>query len=242
MWNMTDAEASACWTAAGLKVAGGPERAFGFSVRRCSSLCGAVVETLGAHHTKTPDSAGLESERLRLATPARLPPPVFAAILGELLRDKAIEADGPWLRLPGHSLRLTPSDEKLWSRIQPLIRSNRFQPPRVRDFAETLSVREDDVRQLLRRLAKMGQLAQVAPDHFFLRTTLAEMIAIADRIAANSPQKALTAAGFRDQIGAGRKVAIQILEFFDRAGVTVRQGDLRTLSREKMNRFGAAGG
>jgi selenocysteine-specific elongation factor len=241
MWNLTDEEASACWVAAGLKVAKGPDRPFGFSVRRCSSLCGAVVETLGAHHTKTPDSAGLESERLRLATPPRLPPPVFSAILGELLHDKAIEADGPWLRLPGHSLRLTPADEKLWSRIQPLMKGNRFQPPRVRDYAENLSVREEDVRQLLRRLAKMGQLAQVAPDHFFLRTTLAEMIAIADRIAASSPGRAVTAAGFRDQIGAGRKVAIQILEFFDRAGVTVRNGDLRTLSREKMNRFGAAG-
>ena len=49
------------------------------------------------------------------------------------------------------------------------------------------------------------------------------------------------AAAFRDAIGTGRKLAIQILEFFDRAGVTVRNGDLRTLSREKMNRFGAAG-
>ncbi len=46
MWNLTDEEASACWTAAGLKVAAGPDRPFGFSVRRCSSLCGAVVATL----------------------------------------------------------------------------------------------------------------------------------------------------------------------------------------------------
>ncbi len=240
MWNLTDEEASACWVATGLKMAEGPDRPFGFSVRRCSSLGGAVVETLGVHHKKSPDSAGLEPERLRLATPTRLPPPVFSAILAELLRDKVVEADGPWLRLPGHSLRLTPSDEKLWSRIQPLMKGSRFQPPRVRDYAETLSVREEDVRQLLRRLAKMGQLAQVAPDHFFLRTALAEMIAIADRVAARSPDKAVTAAGFRDEIGAGRKVAIQILEFFDRAGVTVRNGDLRKLSREKMNRFGVA--
>jgi len=241
MWNLTDEEASATWTAVGLKVATGPERPFGFSVRRCTTICGAVVETLGAHHKKSQDSAGLEAERLRLATPARLPPPVFSAILSELLRDKAVEADGPWLRLPGHSLRLTPADEKLWSRIQPIMRGQRFQPPRVRDYADALSVREEDVRQLLRRLAKMGQVAQVAPDHFFLRTTLAEMIAIADRIATASAERAVTAGAFRDQIGSGRKVAIQILEFFDRAGVTVRNGDLRTLQRSKMDRFGASG-
>src|SRR5262245_3670272 len=241
MWNLTDEEASATWTKADLKVAAGPQQPFGFSVRLCSSLCGAVVETLGAHHKKAQDSAGLEAERLRLATPTRLPPPVFSAILSELLRDKAVEADGPWLRLPGHSLRLTPADEKLWSRIQPLIRSSRFQPPRVRDFAETLGAREDDVRQLLRRLAKMGQLVQVAHDHFFLRSTLVEMIAIAGHIAAGSPGGTITAGAFRDKIGSGRKVAIQILEFFDRAGVTVRNGDLRTLQRAKMDRFGATG-
>jgi selenocysteine-specific elongation factor len=241
MWNLTDSEASETWIAAGLKVAAGPERPFGFSMPRCSSLCGAVVETLAAHHKKAQDSAGLEAERLRLATPTRLPPPVFSAILAELLRDKAVEADGPWLRLPGHSLRLTAADEKLWSRVQPLMRGNRFQPPRVRDYAETLAVREDEVRQLLRRLAKMGQVVQVAHDHFFLRSTLVEMIAIADRLAAGSASRTVTAGAFRDQIGSGRKVAIQILEFFDRAGVTVRNGDLRRLSLEKMNRFGATG-
>jgi len=241
MWNLTESEASDAWIAAGLKVAAGPERPFGFSVRRCSSICGTVVETLAAHHKKAQDSAGLEAERLRLATPARLPPPVFSAILAELMRDKAVEADGPWLRLPGHSLRLTAADEKLWSRIQPLMRSNRFQPPRVRDYADALAAREDDVRQLLRRLAKMGQVVQIAHDHFFLRTTLVEMIAIADRIAAGSPDKTVTASAFRDSIGSGRKVAIQILEFFDRAGVTARNGDLRTMQRGKMDRFGATG-
>jgi selenocysteine-specific elongation factor len=241
MRNLTDEEAAATWTKAGLKVAAGPEQPFGFSMHRCSSLCGAVVDTLSAHHKKAPDSAGLEAERLRLATTMRLPPPVFSAILSELLRDKAIEADGPWLRLPGHSLRLTPADETLWSRIQPLIRGSRFQPPRVRDFADTLGAREDDVRQLLRRLAKMGQLVQVAHDHFFLRSTLVEMIAITSHIAAGNPGGTITVGAFRDKIGSGRKVAIQILEFLDRAGITVRNGDLRTLQRARMDRFGATG-
>ena len=39
----------------------------------------------------------------------------------------------------------------------------------------------------------------------------------------------ITAASFRDQIDSGRKVAIQILEFFDRQGITVRRGDLQRI-------------
>jgi selenocysteine-specific elongation factor len=241
MWNLTEAEAAGTWREAGLTIASGPDQHFGFSTQRCASVCGSVVETLGSHHAKSQDSAGLEAERLRLATPVRMPPAVFSAVLGQLLRDHAIEADGPWLRLPGHAVKLTAADERLWSRIRPLMQRGRFQPPRVRDYADTLAAREDDVRQLLRRLAKMGQVIQVAHDHFFLRSTVVEMIAIADGLATTSADRAVAAGAFRDKIGSGRKVAIQILEFFDRAGVTVRHGDLRTVRREKLDRFGAPG-
>ena len=123
-----------------------------------------------------------------------------------------------------HVVKLTAADERLWSRIKPMMQRERFQPPRVRDYAQALSAREEDVRQMLRRLAKMGQVIQVAPDHFFLRSTVVEMIAIADRLATGSADETVTAGAFRDKIGSGRKVAIQILEFFDRAGVTVRHG------------------
>jgi hypothetical protein len=40
-----------------------------------------------------------------------MPPTVFSAVLARLLRDKAVEADGPWLRLPGHVLKLTVADD-----------------------------------------------------------------------------------------------------------------------------------
>ena len=46
-----------------------------------------------------------------------------------------------------------------------------------------------------------------------------------------------TAAQFRDQVDSGRKVAIQILEFFDRHGVTLRRGDLRRLNRHRLDLF-----
>ena len=47
-----------------------------------------------------------------------------------------------------------------------------------------------------------------------------------------------TAAEFRDQLDNGRKVAILILEFFDRHGVTVRRGDLRRVVPQKLEQYG----
>jgi selenocysteine-specific elongation factor len=51
----------------------------------------------------------------------------------------------------------------------------------------------------------------------------------------------LTAAAFRDRLDNGRKVAIQILEFFDKAGVTVRSGDLRRVRADRVGLFGEVG-
>ena len=47
-----------------------------------------------------------------------------------------------------------------------------------------------------------------------------------------------TAAEFRDKLDNGRKVAILILEFFDRHGITIRRGDLRRTVPQKLAQFG----
>jgi formate dehydrogenase major subunit len=51
----------------------------------------------------------------------------------------------------------------------------------------------------------------------------------------------ITAAAFRDRIGTGRKLAIQILEFFDRTGITVREGDSRRTREDRLTTLGRLG-
>jgi selenocysteine-specific elongation factor len=108
------------------------------------------------------------------------------------------------------------------------------QLPRVRDFARALRARENEVRQLLRRLVRMGKLIEVARDHFYTREVVVELAAAARSLAERSHDSKITAAAFRDRIGTGRKLAIQILEFFDRTGMTIREGDLRRLREDRL--------
>jgi selenocysteine-specific elongation factor len=142
------------------------------------------------------------------------------------------------VRLPSHEVRLTPADEKIWARMRPLLADEvRFRPPRVRDMIEVLDVSEGDIRRLLKLLGRMGQVDEVAHDHFFLRGTVSEIVAIAIDIAAKSDKGEFTAAQLRDRLDNGRKVAIQILDFFDRHGVTMRRGDLRRLNKHRLDLF-----
>jgi len=103
MWNLTSAEAAETWRQAGLTIVPASDSSSASRRRAVTASCRAVVQALSEHHAKSQDSAGLEAERLRLATSIRMPArPCFSAVLAGLLHDKAIEADGPWLRLPGH--------------------------------------------------------------------------------------------------------------------------------------------
>ena len=52
------------------------------------------------------------------------------------------------------------------------------------------------------------------------------------------PGEKFTAAEFRDKLDNGRKVAILILEFFDRHGITIRRGDWRRTVPQKLGQFG----
>ena len=195
-----------------------------------------VLATLARYHRTSPELPGLQADRLRLSLPDRPPLAGFAEVLEALRQQEAIARDGPWFRLPDHRIGLSPRDEALWLAVRPLLAAERFRPPRVRDIASALSVPENAVRATMKRLARMGQSVEVAADHFFLRETAAEMAAIAAQ--AVDAQGLLTAAAFRDRLDNGRKVAIQILEFFDKAGVTVRTGDVRRVRTDRLGVFG----
>jgi selenocysteine-specific elongation factor len=214
--------------AGGTRLAG-----FGLLGETLQSARADVVDTLGEFHRATPDAPGLQPERLRIAMKKRWPPAVFRALADQAVQAKTVVVDGPVLRLPGHSLKLGARDEALWKQISAELERERFKPPRVRDFAEEHRVAEADVRRLMQRLAKLGRVVEVAHDQYFLRPVVAEMIGVAHGFG-----REFSAAEFRDKLANGRKVAIQVLEFFDRHGITVRRGDLRRTVPQKLGQFG----
>jgi selenocysteine-specific elongation factor len=147
--------------------------------------------------------------------------------------------EGSFLRLPDHKAKITPADEKLWSEIAPMLAGEvRFRPPRVRDIANDTGRPEADLRRMLKLAGRMGWTDEVAHDHFFLRDTVREMAQIAADVSANAPDGFFIAAQFRDRLDNGRKVAIQILDFFDRHGLTIRRGDLRRVDPRRLDLFG----
>ncbi len=221
----------------GVVPAAAGDRVFALSAAVWARFKRSLLEMLKQFHATNPDVPGIGLEKLRMQLEPRLPIKPFMSVLQGFVQAKEIGLDGAWVRLAGHEVRLTPADEKLWTRVEPLIGgAERFRPPRVRDIAGMINVREMDVRRLLKLLVRMGKVDEVALDHFFRRVTVSEMVDIIVDLGAALPE-GFSAAQFRDRVDNGRKVAIQILEFFDRHGVTLRRGDLRRVDKHRRDLF-----
>ncbi|QDE41637.1 selenocysteine-specific translation elongation factor [Luteibacter pinisoli] len=199
----------------------------------------ALAEALAAFHGEHPDLQGLPRETLRRAILPRLPAAAFVQALQHPDVAARVVRDGAFLRLASHTPTATPEDEAAWQLIAPLLGGDeRFRPPRVRDIAALLGRPENEIRQRLKSAARRGLADQVAHDHFFLRPVMHEMVLIAADIAAHAPDGRFTAAEFRDRLDNGRKVAIQILECFDRQGVMLNRGTRRSLRADYLDLYG----
>jgi len=237
LWNLDDATLGQLRALPALVEVPGPSGAIAFAPQRWESLKARTLATLAAEHERHPERLGPDRPRLRLLVDPALARPVFAALIETLVASGAIVVHGALLHLPSHSVKLAAPDERLWEQdIRPMLRARPFNPPRVRDVARSLGLDEDRVRRLCKTLVAQGELFLVAHDHYFPRESVAELAEIMRGL--NDCDGEARAATFRDRIGTGRKVAIQILEFFDRVGYSRRIGDAHKVFGDSLLKVG----
>ncbi|KFX67289.1 selenocysteine-specific translation elongation factor [Paraburkholderia fungorum] len=178
-----------------------------------------LTTTLKQYHERSPDELGPDGSRLRRMAAPLVDDALWRALIDEAAARGEIVKRGPWLHLPDHAVTLDEADRALAATLLRALKEGRFDPPWVRDLANAHGVSEDRVRQLLRKLARQGELFQVVRDLFYHHEVIRELASIASSEAQKNAGT-VAAAPFRDVTGLGRKRAIQLLEFFDRVGYT----------------------
>ena len=191
-----------------------------------------VIESLRKFHDSAPDEIGPQNARLRRIVEPDLDETLWRMLIQTLCNSAQLVQQGPWLRLPEHSVELRPREQALADTLLASLQAAVFDPPWVRDLAREHRAAEDDVRELLRKLAMRGQVHQIVRDLFCHPQRIADLSQLIASIANEQRQsngkcvRYVDAAGFRDATGLGRKRAIQFLEFFDRVGYTRRLRDV----------------
>jgi selenocysteine-specific elongation factor len=210
----------------------GPARArVAVTPDRLAALCDNVAAALAAWHQGQPDALGPTRPALIAQLQREAPEVALDAALSELAAaGRAVRHGSVW-RLPEHLPRLTQADKRLWERVRPLLAVEDLRPPRVRELAAALVLEPEAVDRFLARAERLGRVARVADNRFFLPETLARLAEVARELADSSPEGSFTAAAFKDRSGVGRNLTIRILEYLDKMGATRRQGDTRIVLR-----------
>lgn len=183
-----------------------------------------LLQVLAEYHRQHEDQLGLGRARLRrMALPIVDEPLVFMMIERLLATGLLVNTRG-WLHLPDHGLAFSSEQQALWVRIAPLFGE---EPWWVRDLANTLGEEENVVRGTLRKAAQLGHVTAVVVDRYYLSQRIEQFATLIREL--DATQGSTNASDFRDRLGVGRKLAIQVLEFFDRSGFTRRKGNQHLL-------------
>ncbi len=235
-WNLTSTDQEALFGQADMVTVGPPEKMTGLSQSIFDGLGEQCLDALKGWHEKNPDKAGPAADIIRRLMPVRITLDVFEGVLGTLVAEKTLVHLGSGYCLPGFEPTLSPKDDALWKKIKPVLDDGYMQPPVVRAIADDLSLDPRMLEKFLVRGAKLGMVCQVAKNRFLVPEAVLELGDIAEALGEGGA--AFGAADFRDRTKIGRNLAIEILEYFDKAGLTWRTGDTRKVVKPVSEVFG----
>ena len=190
-----------------------------------------IIATLEQYHQQAQDTLGVGKDRLYRMTALNQPQVIFNAIINQLLNQQLLANTRGWLHLAAHQLQLTQPELQCWQQIEQLMTTDP-QPWWIRDLASAMGENEESLRKLGYKLAQLSYVAAIVKDRYVTHEYLVKM---ATEVRQHTAQyQKLETAEFRNISQLGRKVAIQLLEYFDKIGFTKRKFNYRELKDQDL--------
>lgn len=185
-----------------------------------------IVAKLAEYHDQHQDQLGLSKARLYRMAVLEQPEALAVHFMDELVGNGTLAQTRGWLHLPEHRIEFNDAELQLWQQIRPLFEATN-QALWVRDIANHLDVDETEMRNLLYKAGKLGYLIPIVKDRFLLSEQIQQF---ADWIKAFIDQHgSISVNQLRDEIQYGRKLTVQLIEYFDRCGFLRRKGNVHLL-------------
>jgi selenocysteine-specific elongation factor len=181
-----------------------------------------AVDAIDARHRAHAEQPGLPLTDLRAALELNAPAAeIFDTIVADLCA-QGFARSGNAIRRAAHRPALSPQLQSASARIRGMLAAKPFDPPSRKDVAPDIAS-----QQALRFLIESGEVFEVSSEIVLTADNAkraTEMVR--EFIRSHGPA---TVSELRQMLGNSRRVALPLLERLDRDGVTLRQGDKRSL-------------
>ena len=186
-----------------------------------------LCTVIAALHERDPLSEGLPREEARERLFKFSPPPVFEAVIEDLVSTGTLRST-EYLALTAHQARLSPEEERVAACIKDVLAEAALRPPAVATLQQDLAVDADVVDRVLKLLARQEKVVRVGA-LVFDAGALAGLRSDLQKLRSSDAPVPIDVATFKERYGITRKFAIPLLEYLDRERVTRRMGQRRVL-------------
>ncbi len=187
-----------------------------------------LIEAVGSYHRHQPLQPGIGLEAARQAVDGA-DPALVEAVIGALVDGGQLERRGTVVAIAGHAVELQGEEERLVGSIRDVYREAGLEAPDTIRLAKRLGVDEQRLRELQHYLERHGELVKLASDWYIDVSALERArVALVERLQADGTVDTGTCKAI---LGVSRKFLIPVLEYFDRSGVTRRDGNKRVLAK-----------
>jgi len=144
-------------------------------------------------------------------------------LLQDLAREKIVAVQADALEIPGRSKTLGGAEGELARAIELKFAKADLAPPAVSEIINEKMYKPKMIEGVISFLVKQGTLVRLAEGVYLHKDVLVK----ARETMSAKRGETIDVAHFKELFGLSRKIAIPLLEWFDREGVTKRVGDSR---------------
>ncbi|MDA9240630.1 selenocysteine-specific translation elongation factor [bacterium] len=152
---------------------------------------------------------------------------LFRLALSELLKEARVSTNNGRLSLAGHRPTLSSQVQQRWFLFSNILRKGGFQVPLLSEIEKQTGLTTKQLSALIIPALKSGDLIQLSQKRYMLAETRDAIETVIIALAKDC--ECFTVIDAKGQLGLGRGLTIEILEYLDSIHVTRRQGDGRAL-------------
>lgn len=189
-----------------------------------------AAEKLALYHKEFPLRKGMSKEELKSRVFPPVKPRLVDAWIEQLEQEGLLRTEGTLVALASFKIKITPQQQQIMGEIEALFLKEPLSPPRLEELEGLLREKPKQIQQVLEMM--LGEsLIRVNQETVFHEKAVSQAKEkLYQYFEANAE---LTLADFRDLLKTSRKYAVSLLEYFDQARITRRQGDNRVLHQKK---------
>lgn len=195
------------------------------SAEAYSAVSAQLVGALGRFHADHPRRIGCSEAELYELSGMKWDVKPFNRLIKQMASDSVVVEFGTELRLAGVRFELSENQRLLLERVAGVMDSCGALAPTPRQLAEELQIPLQAVEEMIRLGIASGDLIEIETNLVYPKQTIEKILDTVRELPSS-----FSVAEFRDATQSSRRLAIALLEFFDRQGWTVREGDSRRVA------------